>query len=271
MCGIFGIIGNDQKKFSNLIYFSSLRGRDTLGINSFHGNSIQQYKKYGDPRKIIKKKSYLNFYNSNILNSKINIGTVRLATHGLNIKENIQPLNIGNLSLCLNGIIVNYEKIFPNLDNSKSDAYYLLNYINTNTNIGKSIIDIFEYLHKYVLGEYNIALYNKKENKIYFTSNTGSIYFTTDQNSFFVFASEKSFLMNITKNSKISRIKLNEVLKLNINNFNIDYIKKNDDSYQKNKKLNRNENILNKIQKDYNEEKKELKKCTKCILPFYKF
>ena len=67
MCGIFGIIGNNQKEFSNLIYLSSLRGRDTLGINSFYNNSTKEYKEYGDPKKIIKNKSYLNFFNTNIL------------------------------------------------------------------------------------------------------------------------------------------------------------------------------------------------------------
>ena len=81
-----------------------------------------------------------------------------MATHGTNIKENIQPINIDNLSLCLNGIIANYDKIFPNLDNSKSDAYYLLNYIRTKVNEGMSILNIFKYLNKNVLGEYNIAL-----------------------------------------------------------------------------------------------------------------
>ena len=46
---------NSIKDFSNLIHASSLRGRDTLGINSLHNNAIYEFKEYGDPRKIIKR------------------------------------------------------------------------------------------------------------------------------------------------------------------------------------------------------------------------
>lgn len=267
MCGIFGIIGNDQKDFSNLIHSSSLRGRDTLGINSLNNNSIHEFKEYGDPRKIIKSKSYSNFLKNNILKSIINIGTVRLATHGTDIKENIQPINIENLSLCLNGIIINYDEIFQNVDNSKSDAFYLLNYINTKVKNGESIKNIFKYINKNVLGEFNIALFNKNENCIYFSSNTGSIYFTTDNKSFFHFASEKSFLKKFSKNLKIYKIQLSEVIKLNIINFNTEFIIKNDNNYSQNKKLNKSNKVLINNDKDFFDEQKSLKRCTKCILP----
>ena len=73
-----------------------------------------------------------------------------------------------------------------------------------------------------------------------------------------MFASEKSFLKKLSKNSKISRIK-NEILKLNINNFNTQVKSKKNESCCIEKKHNRNNDLFYKNHEDYFEKNKELK------------
>ena len=112
MCGIIGYIGD---KTASDILISGLshleyRGYDSSGVALMHGNDVDIYKA---PGKLINLIEILRNEKKVTSVSKIGIGHIRWATHGLPTTQNAHPhtCNCKNLTLVHNGIIENYQEL----------------------------------------------------------------------------------------------------------------------------------------------------------------
>ena len=112
MCGIIGYIGD---KCASDILISGLshleyRGYDSSGVALMHGNDIDIYKASG---KLINLIEILRTKKDVTSISKIGIGHIRWATHGLPTTANAHPhtCNCKSLTLVHNGIIENYQEL----------------------------------------------------------------------------------------------------------------------------------------------------------------
>ncbi len=182
-----------------------------------------------------------------------------------------------------NGIFTNLqnydEKKTENLEgyNIKSDSLTFFENISEFTKNKNFVSHYIEYL-KNTTGNYSVALQVRNENKIIISSNCGSLYYYFDEN-FFCFASEKNILHDFLLISKL--FDSNKVVKRDIiqclnktivydkdkNSLSLishEETKNIDDNLNINTELNLN--VFNNFQ--FQEKKlKNLKKCTKCILP----
>ena len=297
MCGIFGISYkiNPKQDYDKIIFdlrqlvtLSEKRGSDTFGISVKLLEETLIYKTNEKPTIAINKKNYKYFLEDN-LKKKLNdnlliIGQTRLVTNGSKFPyKNNQPLETKNVVGVHNGIFTNLqsydEKKTENLEsyNVKSDSLTFFENISEYANDQNFINKYIQYLKK-VVGNYSVALQVRNENKIIISSNCGSLYYYFD-NNFFCFASEKNILYEYLLISKLfnsnkidkNKIKqcLNETIIFDKDNNNLslinhDKINEINDKININTKLNLK--IFNNFQ--YQDKKlKNLKKCSKCILP----
>jgi len=297
MCGIFGISYkiNPKQDYDKIIFdlrqlvtLSEKRGSDTFGISVKLLEETLIYKTNEKPTIAINKKNYKYFLEDN-LKKKLNdnlliIGQTRLVTNGSKFSyKNNQPLETKNVVGVHNGIFTNLqsydEKKTENLEsyNVKSDSLTFFENISEYANDQNFINKYIQYLKK-VVGNYSVALQVRNENKIIISSNCGSLYYYFD-NNFFCFASEKNILYEYLLISKLfnsnkidkNKIKqcLNETIIFDKDNNNLslinhDKINEINDKININTKLNLK--IFNNFQ--YQDKKlKNLKKCSKCILP----
>ena len=297
MCGIFGISYkiNPKQDYDKIIFdlrqlvtLSEKRGSDTFGIAVKLLEETLIYKTNEKPTIAINKKNYKYFLEDN-LKKKLNdnlliIGQTRLVTNGSKFSyKNNQPLETKNVVGVHNGIFTNLqsydEKKTENLEsyNVKSDSLTFFENISEYANDQNFINKYIQYLKK-VVGNYSVALQVRNENKIIISSNCGSLYYYFD-NNFFCFASEKNILYEYLLISKLfnsnkidkNKIKqcLNETIIFDKDNNNLslinhDKINEINDKININTKLNLK--IFNNFQ--YQDKKlKNLKKCSKCILP----
>ena len=297
MCGIFGISAtiNPKQDYDKIIFdlkklitLSEKRGSDTFGVSFKLTDKTLIYKTNEKPTKAVNKKDYKNFLEKNLKknlnNNLLLVGQTRLVTNGSKFSyQNNQPLESKNIIGVHNGIFTNLqnnnEKKTENLEgyNIKSDSLTFFENISEFTKNKNFVSHYIEYL-KNTTGNYSVALQVRNENKIIISSNCGSLYYYFDEN-FFCFASEKNILHDFLLISKL--FDSNKVVKRDIIqclNKTIVYDKdKNslslisheetnniDDNLNINTELNLN--VFNNFQ--FQEKKlKNLKKCTKCILP----
>ena len=297
MCGIFGISYkiNPKQDYDKIIFdlrqlvtLSEKRGSDTFGISVKLLEETLIYKTNEKPTIAINKKNYKNFLEDN-LKKKLNdnlliIGQTRLVTNGSKFSyKNNQPLETKNVVGVHNGIFTNLqsydEKKTENLEsyNVKSDSLTFFENISEYANDQNFINKYIQYL-KNVVGNYSVALQVRNENKIIISSNCGSLYYYFD-NNFFCFASEKNILYEylliskLFNSNKVDKNKIKQCLNKTIifdkdnNNLSLidhDKINETNDKININTKLNLK--IFNNFQ--YQDKKlKNLKKCSKCILP----
>ena len=297
MCGIFGISYkiNPKQDYDKIIFdlrqlvtLSEKRGSDTFGISVKLLEETLIYKTNEKPTIAINKKNYKYFLEDN-LKKKLNdnlliIGQTRLVTNGSKFSyKNNQPLETKNIVGVHNGIFTNLqsydEKKTENLEsyNVKSDSLTFFENISEYANDQNFINNYIQYL-KNVVGNYSVALQVRNENKIIISSNCGSLYYYFD-NNFFCFASEKNILYEylliskLFNSNKIDKNKIKQCLNKTIifdkdnNNLSLidhDKINETNDKININTKLNLK--IFNNFQ--YQDKKlKNLKKCSKCILP----
>ncbi len=212
------------------------------------------------------------------------IGQTRLVTNGSKFSyKNNQPLESKNIVGVHNGIFTNLqhydEKKTENLEsyNIKSDSLTFFENISEFANDQTFIKKYVEYL-KDIIGNYSVAFQVRNDDKIIISSNCGSLYYYFDEN-FFCFASEKNILYEYLLTSKLFSSKkidknkieqcLNEtiIFDKSVNDlYLIDHNKLENVDNKLNINTEQNINVFNNFQ--YQEKKlKDLKKCTKCILP----
>ena len=297
MCGIFGISYkiNPKQDYDKIIFdlrqlvtLSEKRGSDTFGISVKLLEETLIYKTNEKPTIAINKKNYKYFLEDN-LKKKLNdnlliIGQTRLVTNGSKFSyKNNQPLETKNVVGVHNGIFTNLqsydEKKTENLEsyNVKSDSLTFFENISEYANDQNFINNYIQYL-KNVVGNYSVALQVRNENKIIISSNCGSLYYYFD-NNFFCFASEKNILYEylliskLFNSNKVDKNKIKQCLNKTIifdkdnNNLSlIDHDKINEIKNKININTKLNLKIFNNFQ--YQDKKlKNLKKCSKCILP----
>ena len=297
MCGIFGISSkiNPEQDYDKIIFdlkqlvtLSEKRGSDTFGVSIKLPDETLIYKTNEKPTKAIDKKNFKNFLTDR-LKKKLNdnlliIGQTRLVTNGSKFSyKNNQPLESKNIVGVHNGIFTNLqhydEKKTENLEsyNIKSDSLTFFENISEFANDQTFIKKYVEYL-KDIIGNYSVAFQVRNDDKIIISSNCGSLYYYFDEN-FFCFASEKNILYEYLLTSKLFSSKkidknkieqcLNEtiIFDKSVNDlYLIDHNKLENVDNKLNINTEQNINVFNNFQ--YQEKKlKDLKKCTKCILP----
>ena len=290
MCGIFGInfknevnlkktIPADIKLLSNL---SRSRGQDTFGVCVSFKEDEKIYKQNIDPKQALKREDFKDFITSALNPVKeddivlVN-GQTRLVTNGTKfIFENNQPIITKNILGVHNGIIVNrsYENNSERINYEgymiKSDS--LLFFEDLSNLFSKDKENFIENLNNYLKnidGNYSIYFRIPSLKLNFLTSNCGSLYFTNNESKL-IYASEKNILKKFLLKSKSNyRLNVKNIKKI-INQIIIfdDNLKILSNNYPFKKYfIQKNEfKIFDNITFE-NERRKNLQKCTKCILP----
>ena len=206
MCGIIGYIGD---KCAADILISGLshleyRGYDSSGVALMHGNDIDIYKASG---KLINLIEILRTKSEVTSISKIGIGHIRWATHGLPTTTNAHPhtCTCKSLTLVHNGIIENYQELKEEL--AKTGAVFRSE---TDTEIAAHLI-AYEYgktqdlLHamqnavKKIKGAFAFCAIHKKEpNKIVVAKRNAPLVLGVGQGENFI-ASDIPAIIEYTK------------------------------------------------------------------------
>lgn len=296
MCGIFGISNkiDPEKDYSKIIedleYLVSLsetRGSDTFGVSIKTAEENLLFKISERPTRAVKSKNFKNFFEEKLRNNLTDklmlIGQTRLVTNGSKFSyQNNQPLETKNLIGVHNGIFTNLSDYDDNKTinyesyDVKSDSLTFFENVSKLANDDNFLYNFFDFL-KQIVGNYSVAFKLKNENKIIISSNCGSLYYFFS-NSFFCFASEKEILRKYLSRSKILNSKFNKnQIKKCLNSTIIFDKDKNEtleishDNYEsKSKNFNISTSSQLKVFNNSTYEKnklKNLKKCTKCILP----
>jgi len=239
-------------------------------------------------------------------NNMLAFGHARLVTDGSQLKEfNNQPVVKDDIVLIHNGIIVNVNEIWnanPNLKREfQIDTEIINSLLNENLSQFNSVNEAVEQTLSSLKGTFSIASYFSKLNAFLLATNNGSLYYVTDNQSFLFFASEAHYFNELSKNTsfqkiapdfQIKQLGLNQRIWINLEDFQILNLQENHISVQKSSSIaiqkhlianqkhkkemvidpamfiNRgNEShLFNALQ--YNVDAiRQLKRCTKCILP----
>ena len=257
MCGIFGIISEskiNRDHLNKLAYHARQRGRDSSGIMYYNDNNYEVKRADYDIKILLKKYSKIN--------TQIIMGHSRLITNGL---SDNQPVIREGIGVIHNGIIVNEEEVWENIDIEKkyqidSEA---INGIVINHLLKKGEIkDIPEKVLNNCKGTISCAVIIPESGKTILFSNNGSLYYGENNGSKY-FASER-YPLELLNCNNIKQI-WQEGLIIEIPVSNNDIII-NDDNIRK-------ENLI-PVFKNISEEEKmllypkhNLKRCTKCLLP----
>lgn len=304
MCGIFGIVAGEnnrinidylEKIIKHMFLLSSKRGQEASGIGFYTGNKVNVLKDGIPFSKFLNNRVYKEYLKENIGNILANqkndrknfsfIGHTRLATNGSRLfNENNHPIVTEKCIGIHNGTITDEDYIlnkYPNLSNNekiKSDSLMLFRLIELlsekdNLNLALGIKKAFEIIS----GSASISFIRKDIPILCLATNTGSIYQFTDEEAetsiFFserfaleIFINSNKKFLNINYLNEIQKIRENEAVFFNLNKFSLDKFKL--DSKKNNEKIIKRSLNYKIIFRDYSIEKSNLKRCSKCILPF---
>jgi len=257
MCGIFGIVSQqkvNKNDLKQLASHSQQRGKDSSGL-VYLENSIKV--KIAD-YDIIKLLNNVKPYNSSFV-----FGHSRLITNGL---EDNQPVVREDVILLHNGIIVNEEEVWQNLQtkrklkiDSETIIGVTIDFFKSNTEIELLPNEIF----KQCKGVISCALILKKQGKLILMSNNGSLYIGKKGLNIY-FASEKYPLTLISCNDIHQIVNQHLIIDLPV----IEATEIDVEEYKSRTENLIPEFIFDKIQASLLKyEKPQLKRCTKCILP----
>lgn len=257
MCGIFGIVSQqkvNKNDLKQLASHSQQRGKDSSGL-VFLENGIKVKKADYDIIKLLNK---VHPYNSSFV-----FGHSRLITNGL---EDNQPVVRENVILLHNGIIVNEEEVWHNLQtkrklkiDSETIIGVTLDFLMSNSNLELLPNEIF----KQCKGVISCALVLKDQGKLILLSNNGSLYVGKKENDTY-FASEK-YPLTLTSCKDIQQIVNQHII--------IDLVLVDEKEIEIEEYKSRTENLIPEYIYDKTQasllqyDKPRLKRCTKCVLP----
>ena len=256
MCGIFGSVSNspvNNTHLNTLALHARQRGRDSSGI-LYHENDSYTVKRANyDVKKLLSEQRHLN---TNIL-----IGHSRLITNGLN--DN-QPVVRDGVSVIHNGIIVNSDKIWRNLDISRTlqiDTEAINGIVISHLKRNGDISEIANEVTSLCKGTISCILLLAKEGKLILFSNNGSLYKgEVDGNIYFASESYALKKINCLKIKQIWHkpiiLDIPKCIDINLNENTV----RDKDLIPVFKNIKSEEAIL-----EYH--KPNLKRCNKCILP----
>jgi asparagine synthetase B (glutamine-hydrolysing) len=211
MCGVFGVLGAEQKlalrKFEKLAQISSRRGQDSFGAFAVANRIkvVPVLKGCGSAVSVIKSDAYLTFKQAvdavpaDIVSL---VGHTRLATNGdWSVLENNQPAVMGGLITVHNGIITNESelktKYLPSDFAAKElDTFGYLGLVDSQiSTAGELDLGSFNRIvDEKVEGANNFVTYMLGSDVITFYSNNGSLYLAKGSDDVWCFASERAFL-----------------------------------------------------------------------------
>lgn len=239
MCGIngifkFGYLKEDEKKlFKELLKNTEIRGKDATGI--YNGYEVVKIDK--PARNFVRTKAFKNAFKKR---TNFLFGHNRLTTVG-NEKfiENNHPFETEQFVFAHNGTFHNYHLYYTKLDlidiNNKyveTDSFVFLKLMEKHYKENNDIIEALKYAAKNINGTMACWLYDKYNNDLYLfrrsyytTSPLNIVYF----NDMIIFASELSHIIhaiykvyNTTKNIISIELKDNELIKINLDNGEIE-------------------------------------------------
>ena len=291
MCGIYGYINtkkdvdkkNLRSTIKNLFDLSESRGKEAAGIAISTENKISIYKDSVSASEMQKSKEYKLFLDEtmNFKESVAILGHARLVTNGFQaINANNQPVCKHNMIIIHNGIIVNdnelWEKYSSMHRNANVDTEVIPSLINYFLESGSSLVDSLVKTFHEIKGEVSIGMLFSNSNIMVLYSNTGSL-FTVQDEAAFAFLSEKAMLENVFFDQKyhlldiqkqqIQQVKPNEMWIIDLKTLKKDVINVIE---PKNINITLSCNSLKKTEDRYEkaeERKKNLRRCTRCILP----
>lgn len=257
MCGIFGIISDKSINTEDLNYIaehSQQRGKDSSGIIHFSDNNYHVYRADYSLMKLLNE--------INLKSSSVILGHSRLITNGHS--EN-QPVKKKDILVLHNGIIVNCDDVWRELDNKREGsidteiiAGIALDHIQNGNDINLLSAKILSLCQ----GVISAAIVLPSIGKMILLSNNGSLYIGKKGNTTF-FASEEYPLNEVSCENIEQVLNGYKLLDIPINN-SLNAVKE-----IENNRLNlvpelqlssSGENLL-----EYHEH--SLQRCSKCILP----
>lgn len=256
MCGIFGIISSegvkkDELKF--LVEHSQQRGKDSSGLVYIQGNEYNVFRADYPITKLLRE---INPYNSPFA-----MGHSRLITNGL---SDNQPVVRDGICLIHNGIVVNHEELWKQLDKKRNlqiDTEIIAAIASQYFDKGEKLENIPKKILELCRGIVACAMAIPRLGKLLLFSNNGSLYMGKKEKNIY-FASE---------NFPLDQIGCKEVHQIKDAVF-ID-IQISDQQFKIVDKVNRKTNLIPSLTLISSEEKllefpkPELRRCTKCILP----
>ena len=269
MCGIFGVIANNNKiksvinksQFNDFIKFAERRGRDSSGFVNISSDQFKITKRDKALSKVI---SY-----GEIKNSTVCFGHSRLVTNGF--KDN-QPVVSKNSILIHNGIIVNSDEIFEELGIERKleiDSEVILSLYDFYKKQNKTNHECIDLILTKCKGTISAVIYDTLDEELLLFSNNGSLYIGY-LNGNILFSSE-SFPLKQNNCNKITQVYDTVILKTPKLTSNLSIDEKNEERIDLIPKLG----VLDGKEKLLEYNSHNLKRCNKCILtetmPFIEF
>mgnify|MGYP003585412502 CR=1 FL=1 len=256
MCGIFGIISDQEINHDNLgvlALHARQRGRDSSGLVYYNGRDYNVSRADYDIRQLLKKEGNIH--------SNVVMGHSRLITNGL---EDNQPVVRDGICVIHNGIIVNDQELWTSLNlerHFKIDSEVILGIALMHLEEGRSLADLSRVILSLCKGTVSCALAIPRLGKTLLFSNNGSLYVGKSDSSTY-FASER-YPLEVIDCEEIAQIWKDGLL--------IDIPKANNIEVTDDRQ--RNENLIPAFKNIAAEEAileyptHNLKRCTRCILP----
>jgi glucosamine--fructose-6-phosphate aminotransferase (isomerizing) len=257
MCGIFGIISKAINKtdLRQLVRHSKQRGVDSSGLVHLKSGVYHVDRADYSIERLLK---VVSPYNSSVV-----FGHSRLITNGLG--DN-QPVVRGSIAVIHNGIIVNEEEVWSNLNRQRHfviDSEVIVAIAEEVLENGGEIVDISERVLCLCKGVIACAMIFPEMGKLLLFSNNGSLYIG-NKGSDFYFASER-YGLDLINCDNIEQIKNEDFKILEIPGSKqtlkiTDFKSRSEDLIPEFKFISSEEKLL-----EY--KKPNIKRCTKCVLP----
>jgi len=255
MCGIFGIVSTDARApvdLAKLAHHAEQRGRDSSGLVVMRSDGYDVQRADFEIKKLLEK--------VRIGETSLIMGHSRLITNGL---SDNQPVVRDGIIVIHNGIIVNYDDVWPTLTRLRElevDSEVITAIAADHLDAGGAVDEIGKVVLEKCKGTISCALAVPRLGKLLLFSNNGSLY-TGKKNSAVHFASE-SFALNQIGCSDVQQVF--ETVSLDIPTH--DRIRVSD-------RKSRVKNLIPELVLNSAEEallvypQPEIRRCTKCILP----
>ena len=275
MCGIFGVISNENSLLSKTALTSVIfelskksesRGKDSSGISVLNKNKneLNIFKGPIPASELINNKAIRKAINVGFNSNQtcLAFGHSRLVTNGSQLRSsNNQPVVKNGLVGTHNGIIVNHDDLWSkNKDLKKEydiDTEVLLSIIDKKVSERKdSLEDILTDSINEVFGTVAAAIYFKDMNKFAITTNNGSLYKISKENELLIFASEQSMLKEVSEKIKLNVTNINPLNKQHSVVMDLNHLHLTPKAKEELSLLNY---PINEIE--------NLTRCSKCILP----
>lgn len=257
MCGIFGILGEQNENFSKkdykncldkLFVLSESRGKEASGF-AYKSNKVNYLKTPHPASILVKSKVYNDEINNYLISKKqlySTIGHSRLVTNGYEHENNNnQPFAKNGIVGVHNGIIVNDSDLWIKYSDeakfSDLDSELIPTLISRFERDGDNIVEAIQKFYSQIKGVANFAFYHSSVEGLILSTNNGSIYYVyCSKSKALIFASERYILNMLINENRLSFKKENvkqllpkEILLVN-ESANIFLCNKNNNSYKDN-------------------------------------